>query len=142
MFFTCAPVVKIVKKSIEKVIENRCKIFSKSGFGASWKTCCEKVWKIFLKSVPSGLQRGSKYTQNPLQDPLGTLLGPSLVVQIWAGVSRGGPRRLQGVPGRPQEPKKVQKSMKNDPKMHQNMCFLGRFQMNCKHVLEEKKMNK
>ena len=142
MFYTCAPVAKIIKKSDEKIIENRCKILSKSGFGGSWKSCCEKVWKIFPKSAPRGPQRSSKSNQNPLQDPLGTLLGPTLVLQIWAGVSRGGPRRLQGVPGRPQEPKKVPKSMKNESKMYEIMSFLGCFQMKCKHVLEEKTLSK
>ena len=89
-------------KRCQESIENRCKIFSKSVFGGSWKTCCERVWKLFPKSVPRGPQRRSKSIQNPFQDHLGTLLGPSLVFQIWAGVSRGGPRRFQGVPVRPQ----------------------------------------
>ena len=50
---------------------------------------------------------------NPSQDRLGSLLGPSLLIQIWLGVSRGGPRRLQEALGRPQEPRKVPNSTKN-----------------------------
>ena len=123
MFFTCAAIIKVVQKSNQKVSQKSCKILSKTGLEPSWKTCPKKVSKIFPKLVFRAPKRTPKSTQSPPQDPLGATLGPSLVVQIWLGVSRGGPRRLQEAPGRSQEVKKVPKSMKIDSKMYKSIMF-------------------
>ena len=123
MFFTCASIIKVVQKSNKKVNQKSCKILSKTGLEPSWKTCSKKVPKIFPKLVFRAPKRNPKSTQSPPQDPLGATLGPSLVVQIWLGVSREGPRRLQEAPGRSQEAKKVQKPMKIDSKMYKSIMF-------------------
>ena len=129
MFFTCASIIKVVPKSNQKVNPKSCKILSKTGLEPSWKTCSKKVSQIFPKLLFRVPKRTSKSTQSPPQDPLGATLGPSLVVQIWLGVSRGGPRRLQEAPGKSQEVKNVPKPMKIDSKMHKSMMFLRCLQL-------------
>ena len=129
MFFTCVSIIKVVPKSNKKVNQQSCKILSKTGLEPSWKTCSKKVSKIFPKLVFRAPKRTPKSTQSPPQDPLGATLGPSLVVQIWLGVSRGGPRRLQEAPGRSQEAKKVPKPMQIDSKMCKSIMFWGCLQL-------------
>ena len=129
MFFTCASIIKVVPKSNQKVNHESYKILSKTGLEPSWKTCSKKVSKIFPKLVFRAPKRTPKSTQSPPQDPLGATLGPSLVVQIWLGISRGGPRRLQEAPGKSQEAKKVPKPMKIYSKMCKSMMFLRCLQL-------------
>ena len=138
MFFTCASIIKVVPKSNKKVNHKSCKILSKTGWEPSWKTCSKKASKIFPKLVFRAPKRTPKSTQSPPQDPLGATLGPSLVVQIWLGVSRGGPRRLQEAPGRSQEAKKVPKSIqKRYQKCIKVSCFCEVCNSILKHGLEK-----
>ena len=105
---------KSLKKSIEQVVQHRCKILPNSGSGASSKTCSKNVWKIFSKSEPRGPQRSPKSHQNPPQDPLGGLLGLSWELQMRPGKLQGSPREPQGGLGRP-------KAVKIDEKWSQKV---------------------